>query len=254
LGILPTSPLSPSDVIDRITDHVRSKRNIALDRVAFDECRQHTSESFDDFYIRLRTLANAADMCAACLDSLMATRIMAGIRDTETRRKLLALSPFPTGQQAINICRSDKSAKASEKSLNHPPSVAQLHSKSQRPDTASDNHRCGSCGQSAHRANDPCPATGKQCHRCGGMNHFSPCCSKNRKPEKTEGAGAGGGSSGGHGNVGTSSSGTNSRGDAGSSRPRSHMQRVVIATSVQNVVVLLQPSLYSAVIRMGRLQ
>lgn len=105
LGILPTSPLSPSDVIDRITDHVRSKRNIALDRVAFDECRQHTSESFDDFYIRLRTLADAADMCAACLDSRMATRIMAGIRDTETRRKLLALSPFPTGQQAINICR-----------------------------------------------------------------------------------------------------------------------------------------------------
>ncbi len=34
LGILPTSPLSPSDVIDRITDHVRSKRNNALDRVA----------------------------------------------------------------------------------------------------------------------------------------------------------------------------------------------------------------------------
>ncbi|XP_046453081.1 keratin, type I cytoskeletal 9-like [Daphnia pulex] len=66
LGILPTSPLSLSDVIDRITDHVRSKRNIALDRVAFDECRQHTSESFDDFYIRLRTLADAADMRAAC--------------------------------------------------------------------------------------------------------------------------------------------------------------------------------------------
>lgn len=105
LGILPTSPLSPSDVIDCITDHVRSKRNIALDRMAFDECRQHTSESFDDFYIHLRTLADAADMCAACLDSRMATRIMAGIRDTETRRKLLALSPFPTGQQAINICR-----------------------------------------------------------------------------------------------------------------------------------------------------
>jgi hypothetical protein len=94
LGILPTSPLSPSDVIDRITDHVRSKRNIALDRVAFDECRQHTSESFDDFYIRLGTLADAADMCAACLDSRMATRIMAGIRDTETRRKLLALIHF----------------------------------------------------------------------------------------------------------------------------------------------------------------
>lgn len=60
------------------------------------------------------------------------------------------------------------------------------------------------------------------------MNHFSPCCPKNYKPEKTEGAGASGGSSGSHGNGGTPGGGANSRGDASSSRPRSHMQRVVI--------------------------
>jgi hypothetical protein len=69
----------------------------ALDRVAFEDCRQSNSETYDDFYIHLRGLADA------------------GIRDSETSRKLLALSPFPTLQHTINICRSEEAAKANEK-------------------------------------------------------------------------------------------------------------------------------------------
>ena len=50
LGILPTIMTTPHAVLDRI----RAKRNIALDRVAFEERRQGPSETFDDFYIGLR--------------------------------------------------------------------------------------------------------------------------------------------------------------------------------------------------------
>jgi hypothetical protein len=107
LNIPPTTPLTPDEILDLIADYIRSKRNIALDRVAFDECHQSTSESFEDFYIRLRRLADAADLCGTCADARIATRIMAGVHDTETKRKLLALSPFPSAQQAINVCRSE---------------------------------------------------------------------------------------------------------------------------------------------------
>lgn len=43
--------LTPDEILDQITDYIRAKRSIALDRVAFDECHQSTSESFEDFYI-----------------------------------------------------------------------------------------------------------------------------------------------------------------------------------------------------------
>ena len=51
LGILPTTMTTPDAVLYRIADYIRAKRNIALDRVAFEERRQGSSETFDDFYI-----------------------------------------------------------------------------------------------------------------------------------------------------------------------------------------------------------
>ncbi len=93
---------------------MREKRNVALDRVAF-----------DDFYISLRRLVDAADLCGACIDSRMATRIMAQIRDSETKKKLVALSPFLT-TQAVNLYRSEESARANEKILGHRKNVPYL--------------------------------------------------------------------------------------------------------------------------------
>jgi hypothetical protein len=63
LGILPTSALSPIDVLDHISTYIRSKRNIALDRVVFEEYEQSATQTFDDFHIRLRNYAEAADLC-----------------------------------------------------------------------------------------------------------------------------------------------------------------------------------------------
>ncbi len=112
LGILPTSALSPTDVLDRISTYIRSKRNIALDRVAFEECEQSAAETFDDFYIRLRNLAEAADLCGTCLDTRMTTRVMAGIRDARREKKIVgpeSVSNSPTGHQHLSQRRVSKS-------------------------------------------------------------------------------------------------------------------------------------------------
>ncbi len=96
LGILPTANKSPSHILEKITEFIRAKRNVALDRVAFRECRQSATETFDEFYIRLKNLAGPADLCAHCVDQQLATAIMTGVREVNLRQKLLALSPFPT--------------------------------------------------------------------------------------------------------------------------------------------------------------
>jgi hypothetical protein len=157
LGISSATPLSQTDVLDQINTYIRSKRNIALDSVAFEDCRQSSSETFDDFYIRLRGLAEAVDLCVTCSDTRLTTRIMAGIRDSETRRKLLALSPFTTLQHTINICRSEEAAKANEKSLSNPPVISHMQTRHQGSAWQTDTSRCGSCGRLSHRVGEPCP-------------------------------------------------------------------------------------------------
>lgn len=95
LGILPTTVLSPADKLDQITAYIRLKRNIALDRVAFEESEQSAAETFDDFYIRLRSLTEVADLCATCLDTRMTTRVMAGIRNPGIQHEKEAAGPAP---------------------------------------------------------------------------------------------------------------------------------------------------------------
>ncbi len=97
------SPVMPDETLNSIAVYIRAKRNVALDRVAFRECRQNATESFDDFYMRLKSLAGPAQLCGSCVDEQMATGIMTGIRDAATKQKLLALTPFPKAQGAVNL-------------------------------------------------------------------------------------------------------------------------------------------------------
>ena len=53
LGINQSSLLTPSGILDKIQQHIRNQRRVALDRMEFEKCRQEVNESFDDFYIRL---------------------------------------------------------------------------------------------------------------------------------------------------------------------------------------------------------
>ncbi|XP_046438430.1 uncharacterized protein LOC124189960 [Daphnia pulex] len=192
LGITPATVTTPDQVLDLIADYIRAKRNVALDRVAFEERRQGPSESFDDFYIGLRRLAEAADLCGACSETRLVTRIIAGTRDAETKKKLLAISPFPCLQVAVNICRSEESARANERTLSGQSGVAAIHPKNGKVDNRSSNE-CGACGRSAHVNGATCPAMGRNCHACGKPDHFSPRCPNRDKGKFGANGGMGGG-------------------------------------------------------------
>lgn len=143
--------------------------------VELGEVEHPNTESFEDFHIRLRCLAHEADLCTTCVDARMAPRIMAGFHDTETKRKFLALTPFPSAQQAFTVCRSEEAARMNERSLSDQPSVNHGGHHQHNDATAT---ICGSCSRNNHRSVDCCPSTGKTCHNCGGTNHFSPRCTK----------------------------------------------------------------------------
>ena len=117
IGIDNDDASSVSEILDAIHGYVRSKRNVTLDRVALEERRQEEGETFDEYYIALREIANNADLCKVCMDDRLTTRIMSGIREPETKRKLLAHTPPPSLQTALNICRSEESTHNDELTL-----------------------------------------------------------------------------------------------------------------------------------------
>ena len=83
------------DVLDAIRKFIRSRRNVLLDRVEFERYRQKEGEDFESFYIAMQQLAFDADLvnnhCAECskryLESRVANKLMAGIKDQELRTK-----------------------------------------------------------------------------------------------------------------------------------------------------------------------
>ena len=117
IGIDNDDDITVTAILDRIQEHVKGKRNVTLDRIALEERKQEEGEPFDQFYIALREIANDADLCKRCIDDRLTTRIMSGIRDPETRRKLLTYTPPPSLQTAVDVCRSDESARNDEATL-----------------------------------------------------------------------------------------------------------------------------------------
>ena len=190
LGITPATITTPDYVLDRIADYIRAKRNVALDRVAFEERRQGPSESFDEFFIGLRRLADAADLCGTCSETRLVTRIIAGTRDSETKKKLLAISPFPSLQATVNICRSEESARANERTLSGQSGVAAITTRQFQPDRRSSKGECGACGRTSYAQGESCPASGKSCHTCGKLDHFSPKCPNREKDKGGKGGSA----------------------------------------------------------------
>jgi hypothetical protein len=152
---------------------------------------------------------------------------MAGIRDTEAKRKLLALTPFPSAQQAINMCRSEEAARMNERSLSNQSSINHVRPHQRNDATAAS---CGSCGRNIHRPGEACPATGKTCHNCGGSNHFSPRCPKPRRSSNTGQSGGGTGKSEG---AQPGSGGSSTGGFPSGPRTKGKIGRIVVG-SIRN--------------------
>ena len=76
--------LKPDEVLDKIKNYIRSQRNTALDRVAFEERKQRLGKNIDSFFIAIKTLARDTDLCNECLNRHLVTKIISGIYDNET--------------------------------------------------------------------------------------------------------------------------------------------------------------------------
>ncbi len=106
----------PAYILQKIETHLRKKRNVVADSRDLEDRKQREGETFQEYLIAVTCLVEEADVTAGhcdacqktCLDMRLASRIISGIRDGETRRKLLDLSPFPTLDKVKEICTMGK--------------------------------------------------------------------------------------------------------------------------------------------------
>ncbi len=184
-------------ILDALSQYYRGNRSIAVDRVAFHERKQGENESFAVFVCALEELADDAEICKHCREDQLITQILVGCKDGEVRRELFKKRPFPSFDEAINICHRHDVAIRNEESLQGGNEVnkvsayireekndrLQCDSSYTRSQSEESMGKCNRCGGGPH-PKEKCYATGKICHRCGEKDHLKRVCKTKLKENK----------------------------------------------------------------------
>ena len=103
-------------IIDKMQAHLRSQRNIVLDRKEFYSRNQQTGERFDDYFIALQEIAGFCDFCKHCLSDRYRDRVVTGIQNEETVKDLLAEKKL-TLDRTVELCRANENASLDTENL-----------------------------------------------------------------------------------------------------------------------------------------
>jgi hypothetical protein len=177
--------------------------NVVYERYVFNRRQQEPGETFDSFVGDLRQLVKSCEY-ATVEDSIVRDRIVLGIRDDVTRRKLLQARTLDL-KSAIDICRAAETTSRQFKSITTPDetTIALRHQPHQRSSSRHrryptpsgrrppvDGHqtsfayteqRCKYCNRDHERRKEACLAFGKVCKSCGKKNHFAIACRSKAK-------------------------------------------------------------------------
>lgn len=175
--------------------------NTTYERYRFNQRTQNVGERFDVYLGEIRRMAKSCNF-AAVENSMLRDRIVVGIKDDATRRKLLQVREL-TLDQAIDLCKASEAAGRQLKEMATPEAVQPLqHTKptSQRRgrgrgarpageqrrrgtsatrrdrDYSVDQRSCRYCGRHHDANKQACPAYGQTCTKCRKLHHFAAVC------------------------------------------------------------------------------
>ena len=194
--------------------HCVGEVNVVYERYVFYKRKQDNGEAFESFLAELRKLVKTCDF-GAVEDSTVRDRIVMGIRDDTTRRKLLQTRKLDL-KSAIDICRASESAmnqlramtkadddvhavtrdaprrdgrdgrdgrdRRDRRDVRGRSSSRKPNNRSGRQRSSTPHHRCQYCGRQHDTGKSSCPAYGKTCNACNRKNHFASVCKSKTKP------------------------------------------------------------------------
>lgn len=173
--------------VDKLTEHFCGKTNTTFERHLFRGFKQEKSEKIESFVIRLRQQAERCEF-GDKLDENIRDQITEKCASVKLRRRILEKGDMDL-QEIISLGKVLESVVEQEKAFTTPlvetnkENTDEVINKisTNKSFNQSQNTRptqiCGRCGRKGHISNDPkCPAKGKRCFQCDGLNHFGSQC------------------------------------------------------------------------------
>ena len=169
--------------------HCIGEANVTYERYMFHQRVQQPNECFDDFLADVRKLARTCEF-EQLEDSLIRDRIVVGIRDEPTRRRLLQVKKLSLSD-AIEACKANEATSrrirvmggAGEvEALRHESSStrdrrASFKSREQTGSREQNNRRCYNCDRlHGSGPREACPAFGQRCRKCLKLHHYERFC------------------------------------------------------------------------------
>ena len=171
-------------VLGKMEKHCIGEVNEIYERYCFNKRDKFPTETVENFVAELKTLAKTCNFCDCLRDSLIRDRIVLGIKNEETTKKLLRIRDL-TLNKCIDVCRSEEITSMQMKSLSEPvDGVNKVKSRKTKSDKTSDGNAqsnkisCKFCGYEHPLVKKKCPAWGKTCKRCKEKNHFAKKCTR----------------------------------------------------------------------------
>ena len=197
-----------SKIIKEFDNFAIGETNETYERYVFDSRDQKEGESIDDYVGELRTLAQTCNFCTCLHDTLIRDRIVLGLRDGGTRKRLLRQGKL-TLQKCIEIGKSDEVSNTQLKNMDQttqePEDVHKVKMKKpKKPEreypkqTVRDNPNrkpnddktsdrpCDFCGRKHCKGRTNCTAWGRICGACGKKYHFVSQCRAREKTHNVE--------------------------------------------------------------------
>ncbi|KAK3884724.1 hypothetical protein Pcinc_011042 [Petrolisthes cinctipes] len=205
------------EVLNILDKYFKAQTNEALRRRDLFSCCQEAGERFNDFYLRVKKLAEAVDICKGgdkgCEETQLKQIILMGVSDQDLVQDLITITPMQSLDTVVQRCythetarhtataitstekstraaswyKKEKKEKRQQQCKSPTPSMAHKactncgthHAKDSCPAA---HQMCTSCGRQGHRPRTVrCPATGATCDACGKMHHFKKHC-RSTKP------------------------------------------------------------------------
>ena len=183
LSVADDTPLA--DVVDAMEAHLRKQRSVLIDRRAFYARVQEEGEDFEDYLCAIKELAAFCDFCEKCFDSRLRDKVVCGLRDEDTVKRLLE-DPDLDLKKTVDVCRAAENARTTCANIRAPSPAAALSRVSSRgarapprggrPDRPGSAARCRRCGRDAHGNPADCRAKSAICDSCGRQGHFAAVC------------------------------------------------------------------------------
>ena len=176
-------------VIKKLEEYCIGQKNEIFERYNFNVRVQQEGESVDAYFTALRTLAKTCNF-GSLEDVLLRDRIVIGIRNNATRKKLLNM-PKLTLKECIDICRTHESTAQQLKTMSQQEvntvqakPVRHESTRMRKPQVTAKGKeiQCMFCGKRHVRDRNKCPAWGKECTACGKLNHWAAKCNSSNLP------------------------------------------------------------------------